>query len=54
MMVACNGHGVMETLLTYQTLKTHLPVKQILSNWSCGALGGGITSKVLELFVDAL
>ena len=52
MMVACNGHDVLETLLTYPT--THLPVKQILSNWSCGALSGRVTSKVLELFVDAL
>ena len=33
---------------------SYLPVKQIFSNWSCRALSWGITSQVLQLFVDTL
>jgi len=30
-----------------------LPVKQVVANWACAALGGWISAKILEFFVDS-
>ncbi len=53
MMVACNVEVMVRRLLMHAAT-SHLPVKQILPDRSGGALGGRVTSKVLQLFVDAL
>ena len=42
------------SLLTSQTLKTHLPVKQILSHRSGGALGRGVPPQILQFLVYSL